>query len=73
MPQSQRPFKSILFGSQNDPYCTTVRAEQFAKAWGSQYLNLGKCGHVNAESNLGDWPEGLAWLNELMKEKEHGH
>jgi predicted alpha/beta hydrolase family esterase len=28
---------------------------------------------VNAESNLGDWPEGRALLNELMKEKKHGH
>lgn len=67
------PFKSLLIGSQNDPYCTAARAEQFAKAWGSHYLNLGECGHVNAESNLGDWPQGHALLNELMKEKEHGH
>jgi predicted alpha/beta hydrolase family esterase len=42
-------------------------------SWGAQYLNLGKCGHLNAESNLGDWPEGHALLSELMKEKEHGH
>jgi predicted alpha/beta hydrolase family esterase len=67
------PFQSILIGSQNDPYCTAARAEQFAKAWGSHYLNLGECGHLNAESNLGAWPEGHALLNELMKEKKHGH
>ena len=66
------PFKSILIGSENDPYCTLARAEQFALAWGSEFLNLGECGHVNAESNLGDWPEGRALLNELMKEKKHG-
>jgi len=53
-------------------YCTLARAEQFALAWGSEFLNLGECGHVNAESNLGDWPEGRALLNELMKEKRHG-
>jgi hypothetical protein len=41
--------------------------------WGAQYLSLGECGHLNAESNLGDWPEGHALLSELMKEKEHGH
>ena len=67
------PFQSILIGSENDPYCTVARAEQFAKAWGSHYLNLGECGQLNAESNLGDWPEGHALLNELMKEKTHGH
>jgi len=36
-------------------------------------VNLGNKGHVNADSNLGDWPEGRAMLNSLMKEKEHGH
>jgi predicted alpha/beta hydrolase family esterase len=44
-----------------------------ARAWGSDFLNLGLKGHVNAESNLGDWPEGRAMLNSLMKEKEDGH
>jgi predicted alpha/beta hydrolase family esterase len=67
------PFKSILVGSQNDPYCTADRAQAFAKAWGSDYLDLGFKGHVNAESNLGDWPDGRALLNSLMKEKEDGH
>ena len=67
------PFKSILVGSENDPYCTADRAQFFAKAWGSEYVNLGPLGHVNADSNLGEWPEGRALLNSLMKEKEHGH
>jgi predicted alpha/beta hydrolase family esterase len=67
------PFKSSLIGSQNDPFCSPARAEFFAKAWGSQFVNLGEMGHVNAESNLGDWPEGHALLNELMKDTEHGH
>jgi len=67
------PFNSLLIGSQNDPYCTIERAQVFASAWGSEWLNLGACGHVNAESNLGDWLEGHALLSELMKEKKHGH
>ena len=67
------PFPSILVGSQNDPYCTAQRAQTFAKAWGSDYVDLGFKGHVNAESELGDWPEGRALLNSLMKEKEDGH
>ncbi len=67
------PFKTILVGSQNDPYCTSDRAQALARAWGTDFLNLGLKGHVNAESNLGDWPEGRAMLNRLMKEKEDGH
>jgi predicted alpha/beta hydrolase family esterase len=67
------PFKSILVSSQNDPYCTAERAKAFANAWGAEEVNLGFKGHVNAESDLGDWPEGRAMLNSLMKEKEDGH
>jgi predicted alpha/beta hydrolase family esterase len=67
------PFKSLLIASQNDPFCTADRAQVLAKAWGCDYVNLGFKGHVNAESNLGDWPEGRALLNSLMKEKEDGH
>ena len=70
---NQLPFKSLVVGSQNDPYCTLDRAQAFAMAWGSDFVNLGNKGHVNADSNLGDWPEGRAMLNSLMKEKEHGH
>ena len=59
------PFKSILLGSQNDPYCSVERAQTFAHAWGSEWVDLGRRGHLNAESGLGDWPEGLQWLDTL--------
>jgi len=67
------PFQSTLLSSQNDPYCTNERAQFFAKAWGCEWINAGPKGHLNADSLLGDWPEGHAFLNELMKVNEHGH
>jgi predicted alpha/beta hydrolase family esterase len=57
------PFKTVLVGSRNDPFCTELRARQFARAWGSEYVDYGHKGHINAESNLGDWPEGHQMLN----------
>lgn len=66
------PFKSSLLFSDNDPYCTLERAQLFANAWGSEWTNLGPKGHINADSQLGAWSEGHAFLNDLMKEKEHG-
>jgi len=27
---------------------------------------IGAKGHINADSGLGDWPEGQAWLDELI-------
>jgi predicted alpha/beta hydrolase family esterase len=67
------PFKSILLGSQNDPHCTLERAQFFAKSWGSDWIDIGPKGHLNADSQLGDWPEAHDFLNQLMKVEEHGH
>jgi len=67
------PFQSMVVSSQNDPYCSVERAQFFAKAWGAKLINTGSQGHLNADALLGDWPEGHAFLNELMKVNEHGH
>ena len=63
------PFPSILVGSQNDPYCTFERARALADAWGSRLVDAGSRGHINAESGLGDWPEGHALLDSLAQNK----
>ena len=64
------PFPSVLVGSQNDPYCSLSRAQTFADAWGSRFVDLGPAGHINAESGLGDWPEGLTLLTDLIHQKD---
>jgi predicted alpha/beta hydrolase family esterase len=62
------PFKSILVGSQNDPYCAADRAHALARDWGAQWVDLGAAGHINADSSLGDWPQGHALLQTLLKD-----
>ena len=62
------PFAATLVGSTNDPYCEAGRAQGLARDWGAHYIELGPCGHINAESGLGDWPQGRAWLLELTRE-----
>ena len=59
------PFKSLLLGSHDDPYCSLARAREFATAWGSEFMDYGHRGHINAESGLADWPEGRALLSQL--------
>ena len=61
------PFSSILVASTDDPYCTYERAAGFAQAWGSELVNLGAMGHINADSGLGDWPFGQALLQKLIQ------
>lgn len=60
------PFASVLVGSHNDPYCCFKRAQSLASAWGSCFHDLGHAGHINAESGLDDWPQGLELLRPLL-------
>ena len=61
------PFPSVLVASRNDPYCRFERAQQMAADWGSQLHDAGEAGHINAESSLGDWPQGHALLQPLLR------
>ncbi|MBL0943807.1 MAG: alpha/beta hydrolase [Hydrogenophaga sp.] len=62
------PFPAVLVGSHDDPYCSFERAQGFAADWGARFIDLGNAGHINADSGLGDWPQGRAWLQELQKD-----
>ncbi|HRN75526.1 alpha/beta fold hydrolase [Ottowia sp.] len=59
------PFRSIVVASSADPFGSLESASRLAADWGSDFVNLGARGHLNAESGLGDWPEGLALLRSL--------
>src|SRR5690606_16419324 len=59
------PFASLAVLSTDDPYCTVERAQAMAADWGSEVRLVGARGHINHESGLGDWPEGLAMLDAL--------
>jgi predicted alpha/beta hydrolase family esterase len=62
------PFRSILVGSDNDPYCSAERALQLARDWSARWVGLGAAGHINADSSLGDWPQGHTLLQTLLKD-----
>ena len=59
------PFPSVLLASQDDPYCSFERAAQFAQAWGACFVDYGHTGHINADTGLGDWPDGHARLLDI--------
>jgi predicted alpha/beta hydrolase family esterase len=63
VPMKQLPFPSIVVASTNDRYVTLGQAKEYAAAWKSRLVVLENAGHINAESGLGDWPEGLELLN----------
>jgi uncharacterized protein len=65
MPLKPLPFPSVLVASRDDPYGGFERSQGFAAAWGSRFVDQGNAGHINAETGLGDWAEGLALLEAL--------
>jgi len=60
------PFASIAVLSSDDPFCSIGRGRQMAADWGSEVVEIGARGHINGESGLGDWPEGIALLERLV-------
>jgi len=65
IPAGVLPFKSIVVASTNDIYASISRSRKFAEDWGSEFVNLGKKGHINAVSGLGGWAEGKEILQRL--------
>ncbi len=61
------PFPSICVISSDDPFCDLAAGKNMAAAWGSRCEELGARGHINADSGLGDWPQGQAWLAQLQR------
>lgn len=66
MPAARLPFPSKVVFSQNDEWATPARARQFAEAWGGELVDIGEAGHINAASGYGEWPAGLALLQEWL-------
>lgn len=56
---------TIMMGSENDPWMVAHRAAYWADCWGCGFVNAGALGHINAESALGDWEQGLQQLGRL--------
>jgi len=67
MPMTQLPFNSTVVASTNDPYVDLQQAKLFATAWGSDFINVGACGHINADSHLDNWDEGWDILTEMTQ------
>ena len=69
-PRSVLPFPSIVAASRDDPYIPFSRARRLATLWGSRFADAGAVGHINAESDIGDWPFGKFLLRRLL---DRGH
>jgi len=65
VPKEKINFKTIVVASEDDPWVSLARAKFFADNWGSEFINIGKAGHINATSGHYKWEEGLTILKRL--------
>jgi len=66
IPRAPFPVPSLVVASTNDPYVTFERARGFAENWGADFCNAGELGHINADTKLGFWPQGLLMFGQLL-------
>ena len=59
LPLYELPFRSILVASRDDPHAGFDSSRLMAAAWGSELVDLGRCGHINADSGIDEWPRGI--------------
>lgn len=66
IPRAPFPVPSLVVASTNDEYVTIERAAVFAKSWGADFCNVGELGHINSQTKLGLWPQGLVLFGQLL-------
>ena len=62
VPREPLPFPSLVVGSLDDPYADVAFAQDLAADLGAEFVVAGALGHINADSGLGDWPQGQELL-----------
>lgn len=66
IPADPLPFPAMVVASRDDPYAAFDRSRAMAERWGADLIDLGKAGHINAQSGLGAWTEGQRLLDTLI-------
>ena len=67
LPQDNLWANTTLIASSNDPWLTDTKAAYLALQWGADFLRLKDVGHINSDSNLGLWPQGIHELQKLIR------
>ena len=65
IPRDRLPFRSVVVAAPDDPYADFKTIEDLARSWGSEFVNIGKGGHINVASGFGPWPQGEELLKKL--------
>ena len=70
LPVARLPFPTVVVASRDDPWMQQRNAFTWGTLWGSELVDVGRLGHINADSGLGDWEDGLGLLGGLVQRIE---
>jgi predicted alpha/beta hydrolase family esterase len=62
LPKALNGQRLQMVSSRDDPYSSPAFTNETARQWRAEHIDVGARGHLNAQSGLGDWPEGWAWV-----------
>lgn len=65
VPGNALPFPLLVAASSDDPYASANWSAQFARSLGGRVCDVGRIGHINADSDIGSWAQGQKLLNKL--------
>ncbi|MGP0170593.1 RBBP9/YdeN family alpha/beta hydrolase [Pseudomonas sp. NCHU5208] len=67
LPEGPLPFPALVLASCDDPYASLAHARRQASQWQAEFAEAGALGHIS--SGLGDWPQGLALLEDFCQRR----
>lgn len=67
LPQSCLPVPTKIVASSNDPWLAEIKAAELALQWGADYVRFKEVGHINSDSGLGMWNEGIDELQNWLR------
>jgi predicted alpha/beta hydrolase family esterase len=68
VPLAPLGFPALVLSAADDPYCSQARAQEFARAWGANFVDVGQAGHIADQSGHGPWPDGLLRFGRFLAE-----
>jgi uncharacterized protein len=72
LPLARFPFPNLVVASADDAFGSVLHARRCADAWGSDFVEIGQAGHINADSGHGPWPEGWSLFEPFLERTAAG-
>ena len=70
LPQSALSVPTHMVASSNDPWLTQSKASRWAARWGASYCVANGKAHINSDSGIGFWAEGLQELAQFISQSK---